>query len=233
MNPPVAGTFSTPRQSRRVNMFSKGFTMTTTSRYQNPILRGGDTPARMPDMTAALKAWAVVVPVKRLSLAKTRIALAPDLRAELALAMALDTVAACLACPAVGSVVAVTDDERASTRLQALGAHVVGDEPDAGLNPALRYVAGRAQEQSSGSPVLALSSDLPALSGQGLAGVLAVAARHRSACVADASGQGTTVLAASSVDHFHPDFGGPSWHRHVEAGAVDLTGDASPRVRRD
>src|SRR3954469_22192278 len=113
MNPPVGGTFSTPRQSCRVNITSRGFTTTTTRRYQNPILRGGDTTARMPDMTTRQKAWAVVIPVKRLSLAKTRIDLGPDLRADLALAMALDTVAACLACPRVGTVVAVTDDERA------------------------------------------------------------------------------------------------------------------------
>ena len=65
----------------------------------------------MPDMSASRVAWAIVVPVKRLAVAKSRLLVAPTVRAELALAMALDSVAAALACPLVSTVVAVSDDD--------------------------------------------------------------------------------------------------------------------------
>ena len=55
--------------------------------------------------------------------------------------MAADTVRAAAACPAVAAVVVVTDDPAAATALGALGARVVADEPDAGLNPALAHGA--------------------------------------------------------------------------------------------
>src|SRR5947209_10589199 len=139
MMPPLEGTFSWPRWSRMVNRRSSGFTTTTTRRYQNPTRTRCATFARMPDVSPAAQSWAAVVPVKRLPLAKTRIALPADLRAELALAIAADTVAACRATSAVARIVVVTDDEDAAARLAELGAVVVPDAPDAGLNPALRH----------------------------------------------------------------------------------------------
>src|SRR5437879_3683732 len=82
--------------------------------------------------------WRLVVPVKRLSTAKSRLAgVAGPYREELALAFAADTVAAALAAPWTGGVVVVTDEPRARAELAALGAEVLADEPDAGLNPAL------------------------------------------------------------------------------------------------
>ena len=61
-------------------------------------------PATPSDPPARL-GWAVVVPVKRLELAKTRLTqYAGDHRERLASAFAADTVAAALACPAVAGV---------------------------------------------------------------------------------------------------------------------------------
>ena len=58
--------------------------------------------------------WGVVVPVKRLAVAKTRLGAYGDaLRQSLALAFASDVVAAAQACPLVAAVLVVTDDERA------------------------------------------------------------------------------------------------------------------------
>ena len=82
--------------------------------------------ARMPDMGLAAERWAIVVPVKRLSGAKTRLRLDPDVRIELALAMAADTVRAALACPVTDLVIAVSDDEQAAPVLKSLGAVVRG-----------------------------------------------------------------------------------------------------------
>ena len=59
----------------------------------------------------------------------------------LVLAMALDTVAAALASPVVGRVVVVTADPVPGDAAVVLGAELIADVPDAGLNPALAYAA--------------------------------------------------------------------------------------------
>ena len=184
-------------------------------------------------MSPAAQSWAAVVPVKRLPLAKTRIALPADLRAELALAIAADTVAACRATSAVARIVVVTDDEDAAARLAELGAVVVPDAPDAGLNPALRHGAAFAAVGEMPVGVVALSSDLPALTAADLGSVLERAGEAAMSFVADAAGTGTTLLAARSVDLFDPQFGPDSAQRHRDVGAVDLSDAAGTRVRRD
>ena len=77
---------------------------------------------------AARFSWTVLLPVKVLARAKSRLAvLAGDRRGELALALASDTVCAVLACPEVARVVVVTSDPVAGPLLAALGAVVVAD----------------------------------------------------------------------------------------------------------
>lgn len=173
--------------------------------------------------------WSIVIPVKRLDRAKTRLRLAPGLRAELALAMAIDTVAAALACAVVNEVVAVTDDPQATAALSALGARVVADHPDAGLNPALRHGASLAREPRIGF----VSSDLPALTADDLSAVLRATAGHRSAFVADTSGEGTTMLLIRENSHVEPRFGAASRSAHEAAGSLDITAVAPVRARRD
>ncbi len=136
-------------------------------------------------MTGPASPWAIVVPVKRLAVAKSRLAVDPPARAQLALAMALDTVAAARACDRVVGVVAVCDDEQAVPLLREAGAVVVADEPDAGLNPALVHGADVAAAMFAGQAIAALSSDLPALRAVELGAALAAAAGHRLSVVAD------------------------------------------------
>jgi 2-phospho-L-lactate/phosphoenolpyruvate guanylyltransferase len=173
--------------------------------------------------------WSLVVPVKRLEVAKSRISLGAEDRADLALAMATDTVAAAVACAMVARVVVVTDDARAIAALSGPDVTVVADEPDAGLNPALRHGAMAA----GGARIVAVSADLPALTASDLATVLVAAGRHSSGVVADQTGTGTTVLTAASVAAFTPAFGAESFAAHRRAGSVDLTSTAAPSVRRD
>lgn len=175
--------------------------------------------------------WAFVVPVKRLPAAKTRLSLPADLRAQLALAMAVDTVTAAVETGAL--VVVVTDEVQAADVLQRTGARVVADAPDAGLNPALRHGAHSAEAMQPGSRIVAISSDLPAVDAVVLTKLLDAAASTRVSVVADAAGTGTTMLAAESLEAFEPEFGAESRRRHLEAGAVDLTDVADRRVRRD
>lgn len=178
--------------------------------------------------------WCLVVPVKRLALAKTRLAaIAGDLREDLALAFALDTVSAALAAKAVAAVFVVTDDEVARGPLAALGAHVVPDAPDAGLNPALAYGVGRAIERYPGRGVGALSADLPALRPAELGRALEAGAREPAAFVSDAAGTGTTLLVARSGEAFVPQFGERSRARHRAAGVVELDLADVPTLRKD
>ncbi|MBN1093584.1 2-phospho-L-lactate guanylyltransferase [Blastococcus sp. TML/M2B] len=181
----------------------------------------------------AVPAWSVVVPAKRLAVAKTRLRPLTDHAAEpaaaheaLVLALLADTVAAALACPRVAEVVVVTDEPAAAELVGALGARTVADAPDAGLNPALEHGA----REAGGDAVAALSSDLPALRPAELAAALDAAAAPR-CFVADVHGTGTTVLTATGTP-LRPRFGQGSARAHREDGAVPLTGDW-PGLLRD
>ena len=183
--------------------------------------------------------WCLVVPVKRLAVAKTRLAAyAGPHRRELALAFAADTVAAALACPDVAAVVVVTDEPDAADRLGAAGAVVVGDEPDAGLNPALVHGATEAARLHRGCGVGALSADLPALRPAELGRALAAAPDETACFVRDADGSGTTLLLARRPDLFDPAFGPASAAAHLRLGARELDaerggGDGLASLRRD
>lgn len=180
-------------------------------------------------MAGGEAAWSVVVPVKQLALAKTRLMLPAAARARLALAMAADTVRAALRASGVGEVIVVTADADARLELESLGAVVVDDEPDAGLNPALRHGAANARYPA----VAALSSDLPALTSDDLAAVLAVAATAELAAVADLEGSGTTAFTARGRRRFTPAFGPGSFDQHLAAGGRDITAAAGRSLRQD
>ncbi|WP_067461523.1 2-phospho-L-lactate guanylyltransferase [Actinomadura macra] len=178
--------------------------------------------------------WSLIVPVKVLARAKTRMsAAAGPHRRDLALALAADTVAAALRCPRVGDVIVVTDDPLPAAELAALGARIVPDEPDAGLNPALVYGAGRGRELSPNTGTGALSADLPALRPEELAHVLDAAALVPEAFVPDASGTGTTLYTARPGVPFSPAFGADSRTAHRARGARELLLPATDSVRRD
>ena len=178
--------------------------------------------------------WALVVPVKQLGLAKTRLGpLAGALRSQLALAFAADTVRAALACPRVVGLVVVTDEASVAERVAALGARVVRDEPAAGLNPALRHGAAHARTIHRGQGVGALAADLPALRPDELGRALDAARAHPHALVADAAGTGTTLLTARTGLDLRPAFGPGSRAAHLQAGAVEILGPGLGSLRRD
>lgn len=178
--------------------------------------------------------WSIVVPVKRPEFAKTRLAeTVGELRPVMARAFAADTVAAALACSLVESVVVVTDDDEAAKQAVALGAEVVDDAPDAGLNAALRHGADWIRAAYPDAAVASLAADLPALRPAELEKVLSAAAEHPVSFVADAAGIGTTMYAAMPGIAFEPHFGGRSRAAHRTKGAVELELTGIPSVRRD
>ncbi|PSK95589.1 2-phospho-L-lactate guanylyltransferase [Murinocardiopsis flavida] len=181
-----------------------------------------------------VSSWVVVVPVKRLGAAKSRLAAytGPH-RGDLALAVALDTVSAVLRTPGVRSVVVVTADPVAAAALRGAGALIVGDEPGTGLNPALRHGALAAAELYPAAGRAALSADLPALRPAELDRALTAAGRHPNAFLADAPGVGTTLYTAAPGAAFTPAFEGASRRRHSDGGAVELRIAGVDSVRRD
>lgn len=176
--------------------------------------------------------WSLVVPVKVLSHAKTRLGgpggFSPELRAALALAFALDTVQAALACELVDRVVVVTADQSAARDVSRLGARVVPDEA-VGINDAINSGAQAAAD----GPVGALCGDLPALRADELTRVLQSAQRHARAVLGDRQAYGTTLLTALDPQDLRPAFGDGSLQRHVDAGATELLSTEAASVRCD
>jgi 2-phospho-L-lactate/phosphoenolpyruvate guanylyltransferase len=178
--------------------------------------------------------WSVLMPVKVLARAKSRLAgLAGPRRAELALALACDTVTAVLACQAAARVIVITDDAAARAALAGLGALVVPDEPRDGLNAALQHGAAHAAARWPGCGTAALSADLPALRPAEIGRALRAASGWPTAFVADAAGDGTTLYTAAPGAAFRPAFGPASRARHAAGGAAELDLEGIPGLRRD
>jgi 2-phospho-L-lactate guanylyltransferase len=189
-------------------------------------------------LEAALS-WSLVVPVKVLAQAKSRLTgLASPLRAELALAMVADTVAAATAASSVAAVLIVTDDAAVREVAADLGAIVLPDQPAAGLNAAVAHGAAYSAANWPDRGRAALAGDVPALQSAEVDAALAAAgtgsAARWSAFVPDADGTGTTLYAAAPGAQFRPEFGVASRDRHLAAGAVELDlGDRARGLRRD
>ena len=178
--------------------------------------------------------WSVLVPVKVLAQAKSRLAeLAGARRSELALALACDTVTAVLHTDQAARAVVITDDPAAAAALAQLGALIIPDEPRAGLNAALRHGAAIAAERWPAGGAAALSADLPALRPLELTRALTAAAAWPNAFVADAAGDGTTLYTAAPGAAFRPAFGLASRARHAASGAAELELSSIPGLRRD
>ncbi|MFF7446952.1 MULTISPECIES: 2-phospho-L-lactate guanylyltransferase [unclassified Streptomyces] len=179
--------------------------------------------------------WTLVIPLKPLARAKSRLSDTADdgLRPGLALAFAQDTVAAALASPAVRDVAVVTDDALAARELAALGARIVPDEPLGGLNAALAYGAAAVRAAHPESAVAALNADLPALRPLELARVLDAATEFPRAFLPDAAAIGTTLLAAGKGQELRPAFGTDSRARHRGSGAAELNLPGVDSVRQD
>jgi 2-phospho-L-lactate guanylyltransferase len=176
----------------------------------------------------------LVVPVKQLGVAKSRLRGAADqgigdadTHARLALALAHDTVAAVRASVRVRRLLVISSDPVVAAELGA-----------AGLNAAYAGGAALLREQDPAAAVGALQADLPALRPAELDDAIAAAARlfasgraGRAFC-SDAEGTGTTFLLAAPGVMLDPLFGVGSALRHRDSGAQPLHGDW-PGLRRD
>lgn len=197
--------------------------------------------------------WTLVVPVKVVSQAKTRLAgdLSPAERVALVRAMVLDTLAAARGTTAVSRVLVVTDDQGVvvdpaapsavlldavplnPVPLNPVPLDVVPEPvPAQGLNAAIR--AGIDHARSTGPvPVAVLLGDLPALRPADLETALVAASSHALGVVVDADGSGTTLLTAAAGVELRPAFGAGSAAEHRRRGHVELDVPARSGLRQD
>jgi 2-phospho-L-lactate guanylyltransferase len=131
------------------------------------------------------------------------------------------------------------------------GNDIRADGSQDALNGALLHGAAVAAQRWPGTGLAALTADLPALRPAELAAALRAAAAlsasggaSGTAFMPDAAGVGTTLYAAApgapaasaapgAGARFRPAFGGASRARHAMGGAVELTLDDVPGLRRD
>lgn len=169
----------------------------------------------------------LIIAVKRLGLAKTRLAsaFAPDTREQMVLAMLEDTIIAASSVVAVRAITVVTPDRVAAEAVQELGARVFLDPTPAGHHDPLNnaIVVTEAAIRAETPNVGVLQGDLPALQPRELAEAISRAREIPRSYVSDRHGTGTSALFAFGVP-LEPDFGVNSAQRHRDSGAFELTG---------
>jgi len=177
----------------------------------------------------------LIIAVKRLSVAKTRLAPAfpAPLREAVVLAMLVDTITAALAARGLEHITVVTPDEAAAAAAAELGAEVLDDPTPDGHGDPLNNALSTAEAAVAASVpnIVVLQGDLPALQTYELDEAIAAARTHQRSFVADRHGMGTAALFAFGTA-LNPKFGRNSSTRHRESGALELTG-AWPGLRCD
>lgn len=177
----------------------------------------------------------LIIAVKRLAAAKTRLApvFSARTREKVVLAMLIDTLTAASEVMALHSITVVTPDPAAAVTAADLGAHVLPDPTPPGHPDPLNNAIAAAERAVAESVVnlVVLQGDLPALQPEELDGAIAAARNHQRSFVADRLGTGTAALCAFGVA-LDPRFGPDSASRHRGSGGVELTG-AWPGLRCD
>lgn len=185
------------------------------------------------DLTPPTDRWTVVVPLKSSARGKSRIDIEPALRRRLAVAMALDTVAAASVASGVVRVLAVVDDPDDGVQLAEIDGVLIHRTTATGLNGAIADGLAAAGQGLAVGPIAVLPADLPSLTPAELGGALRAAGLHRFCVVADRQGTGTTLLTAVSGRDLRPHYGVGSLRRHQAAGAVPLELPLESGLRRD
>ena len=169
--------------------------------------------------------WTVIIPVKVLPHAKSRLAAASvddAAHARLVTAMRRDTADAARQAAPVARVLVVADRGGEPT------ADLVQSAP--GLNQAVSEAARFATQRWPADGIAALVGDLPALRSQELAAALGDAADHPSVFVADAAGTGTTLLTARPGVALRPAFGPESAALHARQAVAQVRQGPDGRV---
>lgn len=192
---------------------------------------------RLPGILPAAR-WAIVVPFKGGNAAKSRLvgpadefpALRPEQRKRLALMFLQDTVAAVASTDRIGRLVVVSSEPGLGPALP--GATIIPD-PGEGLNPAVAAGIKWARQQNEGTPVAAMTGDLPSLQPHDVVAALDLALFHRLGVVPDHQGTGTTMITALPHTQITPQFGESSCEAHRLNGHAVLPVPTESTLRQD
>lgn len=161
--------------------------------------------------------WALI-PIKRFDQAKSRLSplFGPAERAMLAQAMLGDVLEAIGGATVFSGILAVTGDAQAAARAREVGAAVLDDPHDAGINDAVRLGIGWLSRRGADA-VAVVPADIPFTTADELDAVAAALGAGDAVLVPATRDAGTNVLAMAPPDLLPPRFGPGSFARHSEA----------------
>ena len=162
----------------------------------------------------------VLIPVKPLAAAKTRLAevLAPAERRALVLAMLDDVLDALAGVSGLAGVALVGGDAELARHVGGRGLRLLA-EPEPGLNAALRAASAELAAAGAGR-LLILPADIPALDRAAVEALLAVGGEPAVALVAASADGGTNALLLAPPGLLDPAFGPGSCTRYGQAAAA-------------
>ena len=157
--------------------------------------------------------WAIV-PVKRLGLAKARLApvLSRSERAELARTMLHDVLTTLCATPQLAGIVVVSGDPTVAKLATLFDARVVADVIESGVNSAVQQGLKTLDVSSAGA--LVVPADVPFATAIDVRAVIRELDQHPIVLVPALSDGGTNALAMRRPDLIAPSFGDDSFARH-------------------
>jgi 2-phospho-L-lactate guanylyltransferase len=179
-----------------------------------------------------------ILPVKRLSGAKSRLAQAytPAKRRAFALSLLEHTLAIVTRCAGIDEVLVIGVDRQVSELAQRYGAHFLTEEKQDGLNEALTQATAEARRRGADA-VLVLPIDLPLLNTAVVEDAMRVdLATPFLVIVPNRHKKGTNLLYFSPPESFPFRFGPDSLRRHIAAAVaacyrVDLR--SNPEIAMD
>ena len=172
--------------------------------------------------------WAII-PVKRLSLAKSSLsrALNPPQRRELVLNMLADVLNAVHEARSVEGSIVVSPDEEILEFARTFDATGIADR-GAKLNDSLELAIKHAMAKGATS-ILILPSDIPLLTAADVENIISIASSPRAAVIAPSKDNGTNALFLRPADVMNLRFGGESFPAHL---AETRAADIRPQVYR-
>lgn len=168
--------------------------------------------------------WAAIIAMKPLTEAKGRLALPPLEKAELAVAMLKDTLAAVGSCLAVRQMLVVTADEGLGAVARRATAEVLTERFPGDLNRSFRWAAEQVRNRDDALSLAFLPADLPALTSAELDLALKRGGRFAFTALSDHHGTGTVLLTQAAGTHAAFHFGAESYRAHCLAGAQAISG---------
>lgn len=169
----------------------------------------------------------VVLPVKKLAGAKTRLAgvMSPAERAELCLCMVQDVIVAARTVTFIDELVVVTRGRRLAQLAQSLGACALAEAPDDGHNEAVGRAAAWLRQRGE-AEMLVIPGDIPMVTSSELSRVAETHRRQSGTrgaltIVPSRDREGSNCVVCSPPDLMPFLFGRDSFRRHI-AAARDL-----------